>query len=380
MITRVYWQLWKHSRIGISLLALIAIIGIICIESFKVKREQSYLKQKLYASKLAQNAFSILKPELLKRNKLENREFDPSNSGFIGDFLSPVTSNTGSLTSKQTSINPNFAAVIVQYLKRAELEEGDTIAVSLSGSFPALNVCAFSAFQTLKLKPIIIGSASSSQYGANHPSLLWLDMETILNENGIFSYKTSYASLGGTQDRALGMSPEGKAFLLAGIKRNKVNQLLPSSIEDSIKQRVDLYFKLAAGKPIKAFMNIGGGTTILGTSLGKQVFKSGLIQQLPDDVNPPNSVIKAFLEKDIPVINMIQIEALASKYGLPVAPKKTPAPGEGLIFYKEEYNPYLAGFTMIVLLIGLYGITKRKWGQNPIDYQVPQTVRKKGNS
>jgi poly-gamma-glutamate system protein len=376
MITRVYWQIWKHSRIGIAILALLSICGLLAIESLKVKKEQPYFKKKIQAAKLAERAFSALKPELLKRKKPDYKEFDPANTGLIGDFLSPVTSNSGSLSSKQTSLNPNFSAVFVHLLKKADIEEGDTVAVALSGSFPAMNICAYAAFETLKLKPIVIGSASASQYGANHPQMLWLDMESALIDDTIFHTKTHSASLGGTQDKGIGMSEEGKNFLLESIRRNKVTLLTPSSFEDSIKQRMDTYNKQAQGKPIKAFVNIGGGTTILGTSLGKQVFKSGLITNLPDDVNPPNSVLKLFLDRDIPVINIIQIESLARKFGLPLSPKKTPLPGEGKVFVQEEYNPYLCAFVFALILLGLYGITKRGWGQNPIDFQLPQTVRR----
>ncbi len=377
MIRRVYWHLWKHSRIGIAILALLAIGGLITIESCKVKKEQPYYKKKMQAAKLAKRAFSAIRPELLKLKKPDYLELDPANTGLIGDFLSPVTSNSGSLTAKQTSINPNFAAVFVQLLKKAGVEDGDTIAVAMSGSFPAMNICAYAAFETLKLKVIIVGSVSASQYGANHPKFLWLDMESVFIEDSIFTTKTNYASLGGTQDKGIGMSAEGKSLLLAGIKRNKVALLTPTSFEDSIKQRMEIYTKFAGTKPIKAFVNVGGGTTILGTSLGKQIYKSGLIKQLPEDVNPPNSVLKSFLEKDIPVINFIQIESLARKFGLPLTPKITPNPGEGKVFLQEEYNPYLCLLVLAYLFLGLYGITKRGWGQNPIDFQLPQTVRRK---
>ncbi len=380
MMTRVYWHLWKHSRIGISLLALLGIAGLLSIENFKVKKEQPFFKKKIQASKLAERAFSALRPELLKRKKPDYLEFDPANSGLIGEFLSPVTSNSGSLSAKQTSINPNFSAVIVHLLLKANLEENDTVAVAISGSFPAMNICAFSAIQTLKLNPIIIGSASASQFGANHPQMLWLDMESFLIENSIFSLKTSYASLGGTQDKGIGMSEEGRNILTTVVKRNSVQLITPSSFEDSIKQRMDAYGRLSAGKPIKAFINIGGGTTILGTSLGKQIYKSGLITQLPDDINPPNSVIKSFLDRDIPVINVIQIESLARKFGLPLTPKTTPKPGEGKVFVQEEYNYFLCVFVFSYLVIGLYGITKLGWGQNPMDFQLPQTVRQSKES
>lgn len=375
MMTKIYWSPWKHSRIALFLLAILGILGLLLIESCKVKKEQPYFKKKLHAAKLAERGFQILKPELLKHKKPDYKEFDPTNSGLIGEFLTPVTSNSGSLPAKQTSINPNFAAVMVQFFKKAKVEEGDTVAVAISGSFPALNICLFAALETLKLKPIIISSASASQFGANHPQMLWLDMEKELESSGIFSFRSSYASLGGIQDKAAGTSKEGKELLLRALQRNKVKLLDPNHFDDSIEKRMKFYDELSQGKPIKLFINVGGGTTILGTSLGKQVFKNGLITDLPEEVHIPNSVIKSFLEREIQVINFIQIESLARKFGLPLSPKKIPKPGEGKVFYSEEYNPYLYVSVFFFLLVGLYGVTRLGWGENEEDRYLPKTLR-----
>ena len=90
-----------------------------------------------------------------------------------------MTSLPGHLGSKQTSINPNFAAVVVGMLKDAGVQEGDCVAVGCTGSFPAMNVAVYSALETLRARPIVICSAGSSQYGANTPDLLWIDMERL---------------------------------------------------------------------------------------------------------------------------------------------------------------------------------------------------------
>ncbi|MCG6139219.1 poly-gamma-glutamate system protein [Leptospira mtsangambouensis] len=375
MMTKIYWSPWKHSRIALFLLAILGILGLLLIETCKVKKEQSYFKKKLHAAKLAERGFQILKPELLKHKKPDYKELDPTNSGLIGEFLTPVTSNSGSLSAKQTSINPNFAAVMVQFLKKAKLEEGDTVAVAVSGSFPALNICLFAALDTLKLKPIIISSASASQFGANHPQMLWLDMEKELVTSGIFSFRSSYSSLGGIQDKAMGISKEGKEYLHRALQRNQVKLLDPIHFDDSVEKRMKLYDELSQNKPIKLFINVGGGTTILGTNLGKQVFKNGLITNLPEEIHIPNSVIKSFLEREIPVINFIQIESLARKFGLPQTPKKISKPGEGRVFYSEEYSPLLYLSVFLFLLVGLYGVTRLGWGENEEDRHLPKSLR-----
>ena len=70
-------------------------------------------------------------------------------SGAHGAFSyqanAPFVTNTGSLEAKRTTLNPNWAAVVVQLLFDAGVERGGTIAIGVSGSFPALNLAAFSA-------------------------------------------------------------------------------------------------------------------------------------------------------------------------------------------------------------------------------------------
>ena len=73
-----------------------------------------------------------------------------------------VTSLPGKLANKQMTVNPNFAAAIVQMRKDAGVEKGDFVAVGVSGSFPAFNVCTYTALETLRARPIVIGSGASS--------------------------------------------------------------------------------------------------------------------------------------------------------------------------------------------------------------------------
>jgi len=131
-----------------------------------------------------------IKAEKARRRIRPDPEADPNDTGMVGLTLSPVTSNTGYLSAKHTAINPNFAAVFVQLLKRAGVNKGDLVAAGLSGSFPSLNIAAFSAMQTLELEPIVIASASASQWGANHVDFLWIDMERVLFEQKIFRFRS----------------------------------------------------------------------------------------------------------------------------------------------------------------------------------------------
>ena len=111
--------------------------------------------------------------------------YDWSESGLIGQWRSEVTGAYGNLDAKRTSINPNFAAVVVRLLREAQVEPGQVVAVGFSGSFPALNICVCAALEILDLNPVIVSSVSASQWGANHPDFLWVDMEGELRSGGL---------------------------------------------------------------------------------------------------------------------------------------------------------------------------------------------------
>ena len=94
----------------------------------------------------------------------------------IGQDITQITTDRGYIDSKLTSMNPNFAAVIVEMLKEADVKNNDVVAISFTGSLPGLNIAVMAAIQTLKLKPIIITSVGASNSGANDPYFTWLDM------------------------------------------------------------------------------------------------------------------------------------------------------------------------------------------------------------
>jgi poly-gamma-glutamate system protein len=355
---KVYWKTPLRERAPIVLIAFLSVLLYLCVEEFQISKEQSYYKEKLNASKLTEKAYQRIRKESLLRSHMANPTFDPNQTGLIGTSISEVTSNVGYLSSKQTSINPNFAAVAVHLFKKAKLKPGDSVAVALSGSFPAINIAVYSAIQTMKLKPVVITSAASSQWGANHIDFLWLDMENILYKDGILNIKSKYATLGGVEDKALGMSERSKKLLTESILRNKVSTYDFKNFTDGINKRIELY-NSSSITPIKAYINIGGGALSVGTSIGKKTFKPGLIKSIPVDGEDVDSVMLRYLKNDIPVIHFIQIETLAKKYNLPTQPKKNPIPGEGNIFRKKEYNVWLILISLLIIFAFLIYL-KRK--------------------
>ncbi|MCC6746024.1 MAG: poly-gamma-glutamate system protein [Deltaproteobacteria bacterium] len=359
---KLYWRPSKVSRTVLALVALLSLAGIAAVERLQKRTKQPYLKEKLAAARLAQQALAVLKTERLHRQLPVDRELDPAETGLIGLAMSPITSNSGLLASKQTSANPNWAAVIVQMLKKAGVREGEAIAVGASGSFPALNVAVYAAAQALKLKPVVVTSVSASQFGANIPGFTWLDMEQVLFDRHVFSFRSVGASLGGVEDRGLGLSREGRAALEEAIQRHGTTQIRPANYQQSVEERMRLYTEHAGGTPIRAYINIGGGTASVGTTLGKKLFRPGLNRTPPTGAAGLDAVMTRFITDGIPVIHMVQIARLAKRYGLPDQPATIPTVGTGEIFYRQEYNEWLAGAVLAALLVVLYAFIRSDWG------------------
>jgi poly-gamma-glutamate system protein len=359
---RVYWRPHAISRLELVVLALAAVACLVAVERFPARERQPYYREKIAAARLALRAMETIKAERLRRDPGAITEADPAGSGLIGRVMSPVTTNHGYLQAKQTSANPNFAAVVVDLLRRAGLKEGDAVAIGFSGSFPAINLGVAAAVETLKLRPIAIASASGSQWGANDPDFLWIDMERVLAERQVFAGRSVAASRGGVEDRALGLTREGRKLLDAAIERNGVRAIKVRNYADSVAQRMAIYREAAGDTPIKAYVNVGGGTTSVGTRAGKALFRPGLNLTAPRGAPPVDSVMSRFAAEGVPVIHLVRIEDLAERYGLPLQPQTTPPVGEGKVFFREAYRRGAAAASIGLLLAAMIGFIRLDWG------------------
>jgi poly-gamma-glutamate system protein len=372
---KLYWRTKGISRTALILIALISLAGLVGVEHLQVQRRQPEYGRKTKAAELARDAMEIIKQERLKRGLVIDPNVDAAGTGLIGALLSPVTSATASLEAKQTSVNPNFAAVAVELLLKAGVHEGDTVAVACTGSFPAMNVCMYAAVHTLNLKPIIVTSVASSQFGANESEYLWVDMEKVLHDADPdrFPFRSVAASLGGADDKAAGLSERGREMLRTAVERNGIQLLESKNYTDSISKHMAVYTSRAGDLPIKAYINVGGGTSSTGTRLGKRTFQPGLnLRKLPK-VQYTDSVMTRFLEQGVPVLHFMQIEELARRYGFAEAPKEMPQVGQGEVFYRDEYNSWLVTGVLVAILASLYAFVRSEVG-----YRILQTQPRGG--
>ncbi|PJZ79014.1 poly-gamma-glutamate system protein [Leptospira neocaledonica] len=355
----IYWKSSSKSVFYYLILAVVSLSGMYLVEHFRFEKVQSNYSEKIEAAKLATKAFEEIKSYKKSKNKKIDPNSDPSGFGLIGEFFTPVTSNLGSLRAKQISNNPNFAALVLEYLIQAGVHKGDTVGVSLSGSFPALNIAVYSAAKVLELKLVIISSLTSSQWGANDPDFLWPDMEKELYIRGIFPYKSLAYSWGGIEDQAFGISKEGSKNLQNSASRNSLPMLHSKNYSESLEERMDLYSSVIPLSEYKAYINVGGGTVSVGTKKSAGEFSSGLNLKHPIIKEGRDSVMRRFANVGIPIIHLVRVEELATQNGFTIQPKKIPEIGEGKIFKRSEYDLRIASTVLVGILALLYMFFKR---------------------
>ena len=373
------YNLSAGSKTVLSVLSLLALMAFLAVEYGKEDVKLKWYDQKLEASKLAGEATEYLKEFRMHKSVFVDVVNDPNETALIGQDITPITTDRGYIEAKLTSTNPNFAAVVVDMLREAGLEKNDVVAIAFTGSFPGLNIAVHSAVQTLKLKPIIITSVGASNWGANDPFYTWLDMEKVLFNAGVFKNKSVAASIGGGLDRGRGLSPDGRQLITDAINRNNVEFINEEHLESSVQKRIDIYNKQRRKEKIKAFINVGGGMSSIGSVENYKFIPGGLSISLPMKNYPVRGVMIYMSEKNIPIIHLLNVNQLAQKYGLPINPTPLPRPGEGEIFIQKRYSVMLtSGVTFfLIVAISFVFIMERKrhqLGTEQISVQQSESV------
>lgn len=331
---------WWPSRTPgtvLILLAFLSVVGYVLVEVFQVRRSESFCEEKLAAAEKMRDAMSTIQRYYLpeKTTKLEFGKL-------LGPKVTEITTDWGDRKIKKLSLNPNFAAVVVDTFKEAGLKKGDLVAVGCSGSFPATNIAVYSAIHTLGLEPIIITSVGSSMWGATDPNMTWLDMERLLMEKGVFSFRSTAASTGGDRDRGIGLGQRGRKLIREAARRTGTTLIEEKSLKRSVHKRMALYDQQRGDRPIKVYVNVGGGLASLGSRSNAQLIGSGLRNELRLPFLYRHGVITMMAARHIPVINLVDLKGIARRYGLKEEFHRIPEAGRGRVFFSKRHNPWLS--------------------------------------
>jgi poly-gamma-glutamate system protein len=279
-------------------------------------------------------------------------------AALLGPQTSPITTDAGSLPSKITATNPNFAAAIVDMLRGAHVSAGDAVAVTYTGSFPMLDLATIIAIESLDAEPIVVSSVGASNWGATDPSFTILDMESLLFERGFIRHRSVAAAVGGSLRRDA-MSAIGRQLAVEAITRNGITHIDQTGLSSGVAERWRLYNTYAGDRPLKAFVNVGGGQISIGGKSFRDRFMPGLETPLDpqqETHNEGNGLLASMREAGVSTIHIDQVRALAQQYGLPVAPTHMPAVGEGGPFHDVMRIRVAAAIAALLLTIGLIGV------------------------
>ena len=343
----------KSNRSLIILLLLAILLFYIAQTSYIKVRTDNY-DAKLASAQLMKAAIDSLTAELHNRNIEIDPIDDPLQTGLIGIRLSSITTDRGLLSEKRAALNPNLAAIFVEELSKLKLMPGDYIAVGITGSNPAVNIALYSALQVMELNPKIIVALSSASYGANRPELTWLDIESILKEKGLFKFNSSYASLGGKEDLAIGLSDNGILALREAMSRNNVPLLIGSDLNDNIDIRMAAYEELLpSGERYKAFVNIGTGIANVGSEPNANLIPEGINRSLAEHNYEKEGVMIKMAKNNVPVLHFRRILRWAKRYNLPTSFDTMPKVGEGKMFSSLIHNQTINIICLAILLIAI---------------------------
>jgi poly-gamma-glutamate system protein len=317
------------------------------MQSVRTVRASNY-EDKIKSAQIGHEAMNKIKNTRIQLSIPIDNINDPNETGIIGSQYTAITFQRSDLSAALTATNPNFSAVFVELLKKLKIKQGDTIAIGLDGSYPGLNIALYSAIRVLGIKPIIVTTASSAMWGANIPDLTWLDMEGIFYRDNFFNFKSDIASLGGEDDLGRGFSPEARTQLINAMQRNQIEMINSDSFTSDIQTRMSFY---SSKGQFKAFINIGKSVADIGVN--RINYPNGLINNMAHKTDV-NNVIAQMLLRKIPVINISDVNRIATKYGLPVAPVPMPTLGKSKLFMEKRFSQTLAIIITFVIIVILY--------------------------
>ncbi len=359
------------------ILSAIALVSfVVSINSTTIDISPSY-DMKIKAANLMRESMAELRNVRMEAGVFIDDENDPNETGLVGSPFSLITTDEGDLDAKLTTLDPNFSAGMVELMLRMSLQEGDTIAILLTGSMPGANIAVLTAASAMGLIPMVITSVGASQWGANHADFTWLDMESILFNKGLINSRSVAASVGGRNDMGRLLSPAGREIIISNIENYNIPLIRKNRLAENIDERMKLFESFNKITNYSAMINVGGGVASLGTSFNSKLLPAGIVNR-SDVVNISirdggiEGVLAKFAKKNVPVLHVLNIKSLTEKLGMPFAPIPIPEVGSGVLYAEEKYNILIATVCLFIVCGLVFGVgyqSKQKIKEHLIDHE-----------
>jgi len=268
---------------------------------------------------------------------LYDSTLDPNHTGLVGVEYSKITTTLGVLKAKRTATNPDFAAYIVRELVDHGIGSGDSVLVTMTGSFAGLDLAVLMALETMDIPSLRVVSLGASSYGANQEDFTWLDIEDFLVHNHLLTRRSDFVTLGGSGDVGGGISKDVRWQL-----RNKAERLGYPILKSQSAKKQAVRRRQELGDPRKysLLINVGGNQAMLGGKQGRELpggWIPGFVDSLNDDDSPDEveGIVFDFLEDGIPVLNLLHIEDIAASAGIPFDPPVPPPIGQSSLYFMK---------------------------------------------
>ena len=315
---------------------LMAVLPVVVWGSNSAPRRHVAYHEMLQAARRADVALRSLYYHKVAQG-LADDKLDPNQTGVIGVEYSTITSTTGSLKAKRTGANPDFAAYIVRELIDHGFTMNDTVIVTMTGSFPGVNLAVLLALETLGIPSVRISSLGASSYGANQENFTWLDMEDALFVERKLNQRSDCVTLGGTGDVGGGLPEDGKWKLRRTTERlgYKITEATSLRRQSALRRKL-----LGSPQKYKLLINVGGNQAMLGKGPQGRELPGGWIDPREftyrnGEDSTFNGIVFDFLEDEVPVLNLLHIEDIAKSSGIPIDPQPLPKIGESPVYFED---------------------------------------------
>ena len=334
-------------------LSLLSILCFLIAINYKTVDVSPSYDSKVKAASLMKSAMDELKDHRMEQSVFIDIENDPNETGLVGGPYSLITTDEGDLDAKLTTLDPNFAAVIIDLMYQLGLKKNDTVAVLMTGSMPGANIAVLTACKALGLNPVTISSIGASQWGANQIDFTWLDMERILFEKELILSTSIAASIGGRNDMGRLLSVKGRNIILDNIKKHNIPLIKKDRLSDNIEERMNYLNKYSSIDSYDAIINVGGGVASLGTSFNLKLLSPGVVSRA--DMNTIGTeggiegVFSKFINLNVLGLHILNIRPLIEQYNMKFAPIPLPEIGVGSLYAIERYNLLVALICFLIV-------------------------------
>ncbi len=341
--------------------SIVSLAAFSSVQIFPPQNAATYFDEMLEAAQIMERAVSTIRGYCDSAGIKIDDAVDPNRTGLIGPGLTGIATTLGNLKAKRTTTNPNFAAVVVQLLKKAGVSAGDTVAIGCSASFPALMIATLSATTAMEVYPIIIISLGASSHGATNPDFNLLHIYEILMQENVFEIGPAAISLGGDRDIGRDFNPGVREKLMQQIYLSGIPFIFERDFTINIAQRMKIYVDESKQRKISAFINIGGSYANIGTSELVLKLKPGINEGMKIPPEAERGVLFEMAVRHIPTIHLLYVRGLALQYGLPWDPIPLPRAGKFVSYLgQSSINSrflIITGFYLVLLIaLVFYGI------------------------